>query len=82
MIVLNGRIFLTKGRIMIKRNKTVSIAKAMAIILMVFGHCSCPESFRIYFCMFHMPLFFILSGYFFKTEFYEITDIKRYFVKR
>lgn len=67
---------------MIKRNKTISIAKAMAIILMVMGHCSCPEKFRIIFCMFHMPLFFILSGYFFKTEVSGISGMKLFFIKR
>lgn len=48
------------------RNYTISIAKAIGIILMVIGHVYDKESWGIHFIyMFHMPLFFILSGYFF-----------------
>ena len=49
-----------------KRNPTISIAKAMGIILMVIGHSGCPQWLHNYIYMFHMPLFFFCSGYFFK----------------
>lgn len=50
-----------------KRNPMISIAKAIGIILMVIGHVFDKDSWGIhYIYMFHMPLFFVLSGYFFK----------------
>lgn len=46
----------------------ISIAKAIGIILMVVGHVYNKESWGVHFIyMFHMPLFFVLSGYFFKA---------------
>lgn len=45
-----------------KRNPTISIAKAVAIILMVMFHSGLPMELRAYISMFHMPLFFICSG--------------------
>lgn len=59
--------FVTKRKIQ-KRNAMISIAKAIGIILMVTGHVFDKESWGVhYIYMFHMPLFFVLSGYFFKT---------------
>lgn len=52
------------------RNNYISIAKAIGIILMVVGHSGCPSAICIFIYMFHMPLFFVCSGYFFK----EIVD--------
>lgn len=50
-----------------RRNPMISIAKAIGIILMVVGHVYNKESWGVhYIYMFHMPLFFVLSGYFFK----------------
>lgn len=51
-----------------KRDPMISIAKAIGIILMVVGHVYNKESWGVHFIyMFHMPLFFVLSGYFFKA---------------
>ncbi len=65
------------------RNKCnyISIAKAIGIILMVMGHSGCPDVLSRFLYMFHMPLFFICSGYFFK----EITDtimLKSFYQKK
>lgn len=49
-----------------KRNPTISIVKAIGIILMVIGHSGCPQWLHNYIYIFHMPLFFFCSGYFFK----------------
>ena len=50
-----------------RRNPMISIAKAIGIIFMVVGHVYDKESWGVhYIYMFHMPLFFVLSGYFFK----------------
>lgn len=46
------------------RNQAIDIAKGITIILMVVGHASCPEGLYKLIYSFHMPLFYILSGYF------------------
>ncbi len=48
-----------------QRNYTISICKAIAIILMVVGHAEAPELLTNFIYTFHMPLFFITAGYFF-----------------
>lgn len=52
------------------KNNYISIAKALGIILMVVGHSGCPTAIGKFIYLFHMPLFFVCSGYFFK----EISD--------
>ena len=51
------------------RNEDVSISKAIAIILMVMAHAHIPLWGQQYINMFHMPLFFIFSGYCFKEKY-------------
>lgn len=46
-----------------KRIAWVDIAKAIAIIGMIVGHEVTNDTLRIFIFSFHMPLFFILSGY-------------------
>ena len=46
------------------RNNYLSIAKGIGIILMVIGHCGSPYLFTKFIYQFHMPLFFICSGFF------------------
>ena len=51
-------------------NKEVAYCKAIGIMSMVLGHCSCNIPYitqTIY--MFHMPLFFFFSGFCFKTDY-------------
>lgn len=48
------------------KNNFISIAKAIGIILMVAGHSGCPAILNRFLYLFHMPLFFVCSGYFFK----------------
>lgn len=49
------------------RDAKFDIAKAIGIFAVVWGHTTtlCPIQSEIY--LFHMPLFFVLSGYFFKV---------------
>lgn len=46
-----------------KRLVWVDVAKAIAIIGMIIGHEVTNDALRIFIFSFHMPLFFILSGY-------------------
>lgn len=48
------------------KNNYISIAKGLGIILMVIGHSGSPDILSRFLYMFHMPLFFFCSGYFFK----------------
>ena len=48
---------------MIKRNISIDIIKGIGIVLMVLGHSQFPLTHFIY--LFHMPIFFIASGYLF-----------------
>ena len=50
-----------------KRNKSMDIAKGIGIILVVIGHSGSPLMNFVY--LFHMPLFFFISGYFYKDKY-------------
>ncbi len=51
----------------VNKENNIAIAKALGIILMVMGHSGCPTIINNFLYLFHMPLFFFFSGYFFKT---------------
>lgn len=63
------------------RNNYISIAKAIGIILMVAGHSGCPQVIVRFIYLFHMPLFFVCSGYFF-TEIADKASLKYFFSKK
>ncbi len=60
---------------MSERDKTIDIAKGIGIVLVVWGHtmAACPFRQEIY--LFHMPLFFILSGYCFTEKKNSLSEI-------
>ena len=62
------------------RNHSVTIAKAIAIILMVMGHAGIPAWANHFISMMHMPLFFFMSGYCFKKAY--LFDAKKWLQKR
>jgi len=62
------------------RDKTVSMSKGIAIILMVLAHTDFSEYGEKFIYLFHMPLFFFLSGYCFKDSY--LTDFRSFAVKR
>ena len=45
----------------------IDIAKAIGIILVVIGHCI-PGKITNFIYLFHMPMFFMITGYVFKPE--------------
>lgn len=49
-----------------KRNLSIDILKGYGIILMVIGHSGCPKWMHDFIYAFHMPLFFICSGYLYR----------------
>lgn len=51
-----------------RSNTAMSIAKGIAIILMVAGHAECPGPLMSFIYLFHMPLFFMAAGYFFSRK--------------
>lgn len=51
-----------------ERNTAIDVAKALGILLMVLGHCPLPIWTRDFIFSFHMPLFLIFSGYFYKKR--------------
>lgn len=56
---------------MAARNTSISICKGLAIILMVIGHAECPGLLMNFIYLFHMPIFFITAGYFFKRTYLD-----------
>jgi len=63
----------------LKRDTTISVAKGIAIILMVIAHAEAPGWLCKFIFEFHMPLFFITAGYFFSTRYLhdEATFVKK-----
>lgn len=57
-----------------QRDKSLDIAKAICIILMVVGHSGCPTYLYDFVYMFHMPCFFFVSGWLLNDKY--ITDLK------
>jgi fucose 4-O-acetylase-like acetyltransferase len=51
-----------------QKDNTITIAKAIAIILMVLGHTWVSDYVNNWVGWFHMPLFFVMSGLCFKDE--------------
>lgn len=52
-------------------NTSVSISKAIGIILMVLGHTWFSRTGEVWINMFHMPLFFLMAGYCFKEKYLD-----------
>ena len=52
-------------------NSKISALKGVGITLMVIGHSGINPSIGHWIYMFHMPLFFFLSGYLFKDKYFD-----------
>lgn len=63
------------------RDIIIDIVKGIGIVMMVLGHSGFPYS--SYFTTFHMPLFFIVSGYLYNEKNSEnILNVKKYFCRK
>lgn len=60
------------------RIEVFDIAKGIGILLMVMGHTGFGTDFDKIIHTFHMPLFFFISGYFYRPE--KNTDLKKYLI--
>lgn len=55
----------------------ITISKGIGILLMVIAHAGIPDIFSRFIYMFHMPLFFFMSGYCFKEKHSTVTFITK-----
>lgn len=62
------------------RDRTLDIAKAICIILMVVGHSGCPTYLHDFLYLFHMPCFFFISGWLLSDKY--IDDLKTGLLKK
>jgi len=60
----------TDNRTQIKEVDYINIARALGIILIVLGHATEPSLFNNFINLFHVPLFFFISGYLFKEAYF------------
>jgi len=59
-----------------ERNNIIDITKGIGIFFVIWGHTVCPVKPYLY--IFHVPLFFLLSGYFFnKSNSISVTFFKK-----
>lgn len=58
------------------RNNTFDVMKGIGIIAMIVGHSPIPKLLESFIFVWHMPLFFLVSGYFYKSK-SEAEYIKR-----
>ncbi|MBW9154280.1 acyltransferase family protein [Clostridium estertheticum] len=52
-----------------KKTNYMTMAKAIGIILVVVGHSGAPKALVQFIYLFHMPLFFFISGYFYNDKY-------------
>ena len=60
-----------------KRIKSIDIAKSIGILLIVLGHIQNNETIAHFIYSFHVPLFFVISGYLYKKTKKPIEYIKK-----
>lgn len=66
---------------LVQRDKTIDIMKGISIILMVMGHSGVP--FKNFIYLFHMAIFFMISGYLWNDKYVkDVKSIKQFIKKR
>lgn len=63
-----------------QRNAIIDVLKGYGMVLMILGHCLLPFHINTLIFIFHMPLFFVISGYLFKDR--SIAVISKTLIKR
>ncbi|MBR6903017.1 MAG: acyltransferase family protein, partial [Clostridia bacterium] len=63
-----------------KRDKSIDLAKGIGIILVFIGHINFPETVVNIINAFHMPLFFVCSGYLYDSKYDRLST--RDFIKK
>lgn len=53
------------------RDQTIDIMKGIAILAMIAGHCFIPFALHEFIYLWHMPLFFVVSGFFYRMKSFE-----------
>lgn len=53
------------------RDQTIDIMKGIAILAMIAGHCFIPLALYEFIYLWHMPLFFVVSGFFYRMKSFE-----------
>ena len=61
-----------------KRVEHVDLLRAFGILLMVMGHVGFGPEFNHWIHIFHMPMFFVISGYFYKPQPFGTLLVKRF----
>ncbi|MBQ5561171.1 MAG: acyltransferase family protein [Lachnospiraceae bacterium] len=61
-----------------QRNTTMDVAKALAMLAVIIGHTKYNDNLRMVLYAFHLPVFFIISGYFFNIK----ESFSRFFIKK
>lgn len=65
----------------LSRNIQIDIIKAVGIILVVMGHSSFPHTHFVY--LFHLAIFFIATGYFFKEDHVkDFQSLKKFIINK
>jgi fucose 4-O-acetylase-like acetyltransferase len=54
------------------------IAKGLGILAVILGHCHLPEEVWNSIYSWHMPIFFVISGYFYRIQPFEILIKKKF----
>ena len=65
-----------------KRNSIIDIAKGIGIALVILGHITDNSDCKQLIYMFHMPLFFFISGISFKYSYTKDSSFKKFFRKK
>lgn len=66
----------------IKRNNWIDTIKGIGIILIVIGHVNAPGLLNKLIYGFHVPLFFVVTGYLYNKEKWEQIGLKKYITTR
>ncbi|MCR4803786.1 MAG: acyltransferase family protein [Lachnospiraceae bacterium] len=61
-----------------QRNTIMDVAKALAMLAVIIGHTKYDDNVRMVLYTFHLPVFFIISGYFFNIK----ESFPRFFIKK